>query len=59
MTHKQAVAIAIKAMQAQMKPLHVDANLYARYGADYPHARNSYQRRERLRLALIVLEKSK
>ncbi len=52
----RAIRIAIESMILEQKKLHVDANLYAHYGATYPHARNSFERREKLRAAIATLE---
>ncbi len=56
MTHKQAIRLAIEALNAQIKTLAVDANLFDAGLAQYPHARKSSQKRAAYRQAIQALE---
>ena len=55
MTNKQALQLAIKALEQVQKPLHVDANFHEQQGADYPLAVSASEQRHKLREAQAVL----
>lgn len=56
MKKQQAINLAIDAIRGQIKRFVVDANLYDKGGADYPHAKKSSERRKQLLDAIEVLE---
>jgi DnaJ-domain-containing protein 1 len=55
MQPKQAIQIAIAAMQHEYQSLAVHANLCTKYGADYPAALAAVERRKELQAAIQVL----
>lgn len=56
MTHSQARTIAIRAIEAQIKALAIDANMHERLGATYPRAIQASAERARLRAAIAKLQ---
>jgi excinuclease UvrABC nuclease subunit len=57
MNYRQAVKIATLSMQREMQVLAVQANLYERY--DTPSCKSAWERREKLRQAIQVLNEVK
>jgi hypothetical protein len=55
MTLRQALRLAIRAIQAECKRLAFDANLAERLGADYPGAREAARLRAQYRQAIDLL----
>ncbi len=58
-TRTQALNIAAELIKKRIHGLAVEANLHERYGLNSPSAKNASQERDRLREALIVLERIK
>jgi len=58
-TYKQAVKLAVEALERWMKELNVNANLYEVYGMDNPMGRNASKKRKKLREAIEVLRGNK
>jgi hypothetical protein len=55
MNLKKAVKLAESCIQQEIQRLAVDANLYERFGAAFPHAKKASVKRQELREALKVL----
>lgn len=55
MTFNQAIKLAIKELEREIRHLATDANLYERGIATFPHAQKAYERREELRTAIAIL----
>jgi hypothetical protein len=55
MTRKQALRLAIKAMQNEVRRLAPNANLVTLYGVSIPEAVSAERERQRLRAAIEVL----
>ncbi len=58
-TRTQALQLAKEMVKKRTHILAVEANLHDHYGADYPAAKNAAKERDKLREALIVLERIK
>ncbi len=58
-TRTQALLIAAELVKKRIHVLAVDANLHDWYQASYPAAKNAARERDRLREALIVLDRIK
>ncbi len=58
-TRTDALNIAKELVKKRIQGLAVEANLHARYGLNSPGAKNAAAERDRLREALIVLERIK
>ncbi len=56
MTLLTAVKLAIHALNQQQKNLHYDANMFERCGYDYPQAVSASKERQRMRLAVSLLQ---
>jgi hypothetical protein len=56
MTHTRALALAIKALEAQIKGLNVNANLHDIAHADAPMCVEASRQRKDLRAAIEALE---
>jgi hypothetical protein len=56
MKTKQALNIAIHAIEQEIKIYNVDANMYEKLGADYPLAISASKRRKKLRAAIEILK---
>lgn len=58
MTHKQAVRLAVRAMERWIADLNVDANLHEEWGMDTPAGRNASKKRKQLGEAIGVLSQA-
>ena len=56
MKFSQAIRIAVKAMEARIRTLAVDANLHEQYGAVYLRAASASRERRQLKEAIEVLQ---
>ncbi len=58
-TRTDAINLAKEMIKKRIHILAVEADLHDHYGADYPAAKNAARERDKLREALIALERIK
>lgn len=56
MNKKVAIHMAVKALTREIQGLAWDANMYEKYGGGAPHTKEAYEKREKIKEAIAVLE---
>jgi len=56
LNQRKLINLAIDCVKREIQRLAVDANLYEKYGAKYPHAQRCSERRRELREVVDFLE---